>query len=152
MKILKVAFIEILIVIFFLGLVEVAAHFYFFLKNGYAFEESFLYDNDAQLIYKINENYKGKHGSFYLGMREDFFEREKGDKVRIVCLGASTTFGHKQFENSKVWPYLLEQLMGDERYEVLNAGVPGYGSSNLAARLKKEILIDSSASVRVLFK
>jgi lysophospholipase L1-like esterase len=134
-QLLKIIFI---ISLFFLF--ECFGRVYFCIKHGHSLKESFLYENDKRLIYKINPKYKGKHGEHYLGIRKKYFEKDKGDRIRIVCIGGSTTFGHDQFDNSKLWTEILERLLGKERYEVLNAGVAGYGSSNVAARLKKDIV------------
>jgi len=144
MRILKFILIQLIIIASFCVLLEFAGRVYFYLKHGCTLKESFLYHNDDTLIYKINPIYKGVHGKHYRGMREAYFEEDKGDKVRIVCLGGSTTYGHAQFDRSKVWPEILECLLNQEsdnlEYEVINAGVPGHGSSNLLARLEKKLL------------
>ena len=143
MKTLKIILINIIIVVVFFMGAEFIGRGYFYLKHKIRFEESFLYEGDEICGYKINSKYKGKHGKYYLGIRKDYFTVDKADKFRIICLGESTTFGHGQFDNAKVWPEILERLLnakGKRRYEVLNAGIPGYGSSNILARLEKDAL------------
>lgn len=51
---------------------------------------------------------------------------EKGRK-RIICYGGSTTYC-TGLSDDKTWPYLLGEALG-KGYEVLNAGVPGYGTA-----------------------
>lgn len=49
---------------------------------------------------------------------------EDTSKIRIACLGGSTTFCI--FINEELsWPYLLQKELGD-RYAVINYGFPGY--------------------------
>ena len=49
---------------------------------------------------------------------------------RIICMGASTTFGHAASSNSATYPALLETTLSksypDNRFEVLNMGIPGF--------------------------
>lgn len=143
MKNLKLTLISLIFIFFCLFLLEFFGRCYFYRKHGFGYKESFLYESDDTLGYKISSKYKGRHGTYYRGIRRDYFNIDKGNKIRIVCLGGSTTFGQGQFDNSRVWPQILERLLGMQKpdtYEVLNAGVCGYGSSNLLARLQKEIL------------
>jgi len=144
MKIFRVVIVNIIIIVSFFLTFEFIGRGYFYLKHGYTLKQSFLYRNDETQVYTLNPEYKGVRGLHYMGTRELYFEKDKGDKFRIICLGGSTTYGHAQFDRSKVWPKVLERLLNQgvskSAYEVLNAGVPGHGSSNLAARLQKEIL------------
>lgn len=144
MKNIRVLLMSLAFTFLFLFLLELSGRWYFYQKHHFGYKESFLYEGDEALGYKISAQYKGKHGLCYRGMRKGHFDINKGNKVRIVCLGESTTFGQEQFDNAKVWPQILEGLLNNGSqppdYEVLNAGVCGYGSSNLAARLRKDIL------------
>lgn len=142
-KNIRLALISLIFVVLCFFMLEFLGRCYFHAKHNFGYKESFLYESDDALGYKISSKYKGKQGKYYLGMRKDYFDINKGNKFRIVCLGESTTFGQEQFDNSKTWPQILESLLNHpeaKMYEVLNAGVCGYGSSNLAARMKTEIL------------
>ena len=54
---------------------------------------------------------------------------EKGDRLRILAIGDSTTFG-QYLEDRETWPAVLQSLLDAEgaRAEVLNAGVIGMSS------------------------
>ena len=54
---------------------------------------------------------------------------EKGDRLRILAIGDSTTFG-QYLEDHEAWPAVLQSLLDAEgaRAEVLNAGVIGMSS------------------------
>lgn len=53
----------------------------------------------------------------------------EGERLRILALGDSTTFG-LGVDDGETWPARLEAFLngrgGDDRYEVVNAGVTGY--------------------------
>jgi lysophospholipase L1-like esterase len=61
--------------------------------------------------------------------------------LRVVCLGESTTFGNSSVSNYPV--YLREILQrsapGFDGYEVINGGVPGWISDQVALRVKYEV-------------
>lgn len=61
--------------------------------------------------------------------------------LRVVCMGESTTFGNNSVSNYPA--YLREILERDGRgfqgYEVLNGGVPGWVSDQIALRVKYQI-------------
>lgn len=144
---IKIIFIELVVIVIIACILEISGRFYFKLKHGYSFEESFLYEQDADIGYRINKHYKGEQGKYYQGFRNSYFEIDKNDKFRIVCVGGSLTFGHAQMDNSKTWPNILEHILneklnknGRNKIEVINAAVVGYGSSNILARLKKDIV------------
>lgn len=96
------------------------------------------------LGYALNRNYAFKadrHNS--LGFRGDDLSAD-ADLYRIVCLGGSTTYGTGVADYKKSYPYLLEeelQQLKHDRVEVINAGVPGYGSLELL--LNYRLLIKS---------
>jgi hypothetical protein len=80
-----------------------------------------------------------------LGFRGKEFAREKPPGViRIVCLGASTTFGAEASSNNAVWPARLEDALQsaypDVRFEVINARVPGYVSTDNLKSLRHRIM------------
>ncbi len=62
--------------------------------------------------------------------------------LRIVCLGESTTLGTGDESN---YPSLLRQILerdasGFRAYEVINAGVPGWLSDQIALRVQRQIV------------
>lgn len=80
-----------------------------------------------------------------LGLRNRNFELKKDkNTLRIVCLGASPTFGWG-VEAEDAYPYQLEKLLREKykpqsQIEVINAGVIGYTSYQGSIFLKKEIV------------
>ena len=77
-----------------------------------------------------------------LGYRSPEFDLQKpADTIRIVCFGDSSTFGiGARMEDS--WPALLEEYLnarGEQRFQVINAGVPGYTSHQGLHHLRQEV-------------
>ncbi len=70
------------------------------------------------------------------GLRGAQIGKKRDDTLRILCIGGSTTWGHK-LDDDETWPSLLQALLnkrGDGRFEVLNGGVSGWGlEQNLRA-------------------
>ncbi|MEX2285788.1 MAG: SGNH/GDSL hydrolase family protein [Planctomycetaceae bacterium] len=80
-----------------------------------------------------------------LGFRGDEISRQKPpNTVRIVCLGASTTFCAEVSSNEAAWPHRLQQGLQqrfpDIRVEVVNAAVPGYTASSNLKNLRERVL------------
>lgn len=68
-------------------------------------------------------------------------ERQPG-VVRVVTLGASSTFGYYN-RDTETYPYLLEQALnrgGGTRFEVLNFGIPHLTSAQILALFQREVL------------
>ena len=59
------------------------------------------------------------------------YSRTKEHKVRIVCLGGSTTHG-VYLPVAETWPYMLEKVLREKGYdaEVINAGECGYTTAH----------------------
>ncbi|HET6201507.1 MAG TPA: GDSL-type esterase/lipase family protein [Planctomycetota bacterium] len=79
-----------------------------------------------------------------LGFRGPEFTPEKPPgTTRIFCLGESSTFGLYESDED-VWPRRLEERLRarfpDRRFEVVNAGVPGYSSYESLIYLQQEIV------------
>lgn len=81
-----------------------------------------------------------------LGLRNKKLIREKKENTyRIICLGASPTFGWG-VEYSNTYPLLLEQILNksqlpqDMKIEVINAGQIGYSSYQGLILLKEYLL------------
>lgn len=97
-------------------------------------------------------SYQSRAGSIHVnsrGFRGKEFEAQKpAGTFRIAALGGSTTFGYFPATSSDdaAYPAMLERLLNTDkpdaavaRYEVINAGVPGYSLrsslQNLSSRL-----------------
>ena len=75
-----------------------------------------------------------------LGMRGPELRPRRENTLRILALGDSFTWGYGATEQ-EAWPYLLERALAN-RYptndiQVLNAGVPGYGTDEALIFLKQ---------------
>ncbi len=95
---------------------------------------------DAEMLWALIPNYRPSGTSHAevrvnsMGFRDREYSLEKPPGVfRILCLGDSTTFGF--FVSSRdAYQNVLEDTLntsgdfGDVRFEVINAGVPGYSS------------------------
>src|SRR5262245_2174029 len=91
---------------------------------------------DPDLVYALNPEYGNTPGGF----RGAAPAAKKTHAVRIVCLGASTTFGHNVKE-PEAWPRVLEAKLREQGIdaEVINAGVPGYGMRQLLTRYRRDL-------------
>jgi len=86
-----------------------------------------------------------------LGFRgRSFNPKKKSAKLRIFCLGGSTTAGHS-LNNDETWPIFLESELRQRGYdvEVVNAGTHGWNSYKDFLRYKEEI-VEYSADVVLL--
>lgn len=75
-----------------------------------------------------------KHFINSLGFRGKEFTKEKSPGVyRIICIGASTTFSLGESDETKTYPQQLEDdlnsVFDSPRFEVINAGTPGWTSA-----------------------
>ena len=62
------------------------------------------------------------------GLRGAVAERPKR-RIRVLCLGDSVTFGYAPDVNDDTtYPAILGRLLDSERFEVINGGMPGFGS------------------------
>ncbi len=114
-----------------------------------------LYDAPHYLLGRAlvpGASFESKAGSVHvnsLGFRgKEFASKKPEGTYRIAALGGSTTFGYYPATSSDetAYPAVLERLLNEgkpntlvRRYEVINAGVPGYSLrsslQNLASRL-----------------
>ena len=85
-----------------------------------------------------------------LGFRGD---EVQWDRVRILCIGASETFGLYEPEGME-FPVQLERELnhrvGSERYQVVNAGLPGQSLSSFSRRAEK-VTREVRPSVAVIY-
>jgi lysophospholipase L1-like esterase len=80
-----------------------------------------------------------------LGFRGAEISRLKpNDCIRIACVGASTTFCGEASSDSAAWPQRLEHLLRQrfegQRFEVINAGVPGYTAAQSLKNLRHRVI------------
>jgi len=108
---------------------------------------------DAELSYRLRPEFTltGQRGGVTHHNKQGFRDAEdfppKSEQVlRIVCLGASTTYGVSVEDNKDTYPAQLEvQLNGPlkpagwERVEVFNLGVGGYTSREILGTLKRTL-------------
>ena len=84
--------------------------------------------NETAHIASGGESVKCTVSTNELGLRHG--ELASGNPFRILALGDSTTFG-VGVDDGDTWPAQLQAILDPEgtgRYEVLNAGVPGYSA------------------------
>lgn len=78
-----------------------------------------------------------------LGFRgPEFDPKNKQGKIRIFCLGPSTTFGGGS-SDSQTWPARLQFYLnkaGGRGFEVINSGFPGYYSLNYYNLVRHELI------------
>jgi lysophospholipase L1-like esterase len=106
------------------------------------------------LVYALNpntryyEDFYGKkpqHLVNSLGFRGKEFSKEKATGVyRIICVGGSTTFSLHEKDESKTYPQMLEDFLNttfdSPRFEVINAGTPGWTSAESLINLQFRLL------------
>ncbi len=105
-----------------------------------------LYEDHPYLITTLKPNAKFEKISINsMGYRGNEFKLAKGGNVfRIVCLGGSATFCGNVFDD-ETWCQQLEDILNKKtkknpRVEVVNAGVPGYTTSESLINLNLRIL------------
>jgi lysophospholipase L1-like esterase len=117
----------------------------FEINDGIIPATHFLFSRDPYLFWRL----KYIPGEIFHQVTPNGFRgkepgREKtGNTYRIFCIGDSCTFGMgvKYYE---AYPFVLEELLngagGTRKFEVVNAGVPGYSSFQAARHLERDIL------------
>ena len=78
-----------------------------------------------------------------LGFRgKEFNPNEKGSRIRIFCIGPSTTFGAASSDD-QTWPARLEYYLNADkknRFEVINSGFPAAYSLNYINLIRYELI------------
>ena len=107
------------------------------------------YDPAADL-YVPKPGYEAKGARIHvkinsLGFRGNEFTREKpSNTIRIVAMGASTTFCAEVSSNERTWPHRLQEKLQaaypSVRVEVINAAVAGYTSTENLKNLQSRVL------------
>ena len=72
-----------------------------------------------------------RDGALVRAYRGRVYDRAKGTALRVVCLGGSTTWGHR-LPAEAAWPALVEASLRRDGYdvEVINAGRPWYTTAH----------------------
>jgi len=106
--------------------------------------------NPEWQLWTLKPGYQVRGNTFHIainshGFRGDEFTIEKPpNTIRIVCLGASTTFSSEAASNAATWPSLLQQHLQqdfpDVNVEVINAAVSGYVAADNLKNLKHRVL------------
>ena len=91
-------------------------------------------NGDAFRVMINNRGFRGK----------DIVKEKARDIIRIITLGASSTFGFRNRDN-ETYPFYMEKKLnekysGDETIEVINMGIPHLTSDQVAALFEKEAL------------
>jgi lysophospholipase L1-like esterase len=120
-----------------------------------------VYEPDPDADYRLAPNLNLPQGGQMLrtnsmGFRSpEMATRKKDGITRVVCLGDSMTFGLGLPREEVPYPRQLERLLNQRasapRYEVLNAGISGYGTDQEVATLKSRILTLSPDVVTIGF-
>lgn len=116
-----------------------------------------LYEDHPYLITVPKANTKFEKISINsMGYRGKEFTLAKGENVcRIVCLGGSATFCGNVFDE-ETWCQQLEDILNEKarknpRVEVVNAGVPGYTTSESLINLNLRIL-DINPDIIIIYQ
>jgi hypothetical protein len=93
-------------------------------------ETKYIKDIDSGKIFPVAINSHGFRG-------KDFSLSKPDDVIRVLTLGASSTFGFFN-KDDETYPYLLEQRLnklchGSKRFEVINFAIPDAGSYEIRA-------------------
>lgn len=87
------------------------------------------------------ENIQQVNSEGYRNGTKEFGKKEK-DKIRIITIGGSTTYGWLIKDYQQTWPLQLEEILNkkfDNKIEVINAGLPaGMSSESLVAFVMKD--------------
>ena len=76
-----------------------------------------------------------------LGIRDREITDDKGDTIRIICMGNSTTFGNT-LDRNETYPVQLEKFLRQKsvrNLQVINAGIPGYSTLQGLILLEEKI-------------
>ena len=144
-KIVKLIVANYLVFITLLITIEIFGQFvYRFVKGRYLFENTgeniFREHPYLSAAFKLNSqihntNSLGEKMSItinHLGYRTTGSDSAR-NKINVVCLGGSTTFG-TNVTDEESWPYLLQEKLGSD-YKVFNLGVPGYSTMEAIIQL-----------------
>lgn len=105
--------------------------------------DTFIFPPDTGRLLELQKNkeLRNDYTVNSLGFRgKEFDPQHKGARMRIFCVGGSTTACDSN-DDSEAWPAQLERVLRAQGYdiEVINAGVPGWYSYKDYVRFREEI-------------
>lgn len=118
-------------------------------QTCYAFPKGLYVEANGSLCYRLAANAEGvvqqpeytvTYKTNSRGMRDDEYSYERdSSSLRIIALGDSFQFGHG-VEQDEVFTEIAEAALNREgkRVEIINMGVPGYGTAQQVELLKTE--------------
>lgn len=141
-----------------LGLIEIGLHLKGYHHTPFTWEwatSDSLHVLDKDFIYRLRPNYQNSEEEIYIdsrGFRSDPYPASQTDRqqVRVVVVGDSFVFGSTPTYDT--YPYLLEKKLEaatKQHYEVINAGVRGYGTDQQFKLLTEEIIPNLQPTVIV---
>lgn len=107
-------------------------------------ENSYL-EPDPLLYWRLKPKKNGFASVNSMGTRgKEFLKNKSSGVFRIICMGDSSTFGSYIGANN-TYPMILQKLLNSrqnssQHYEVINAGIPGYGTYQGMLYLQKKII------------
>lgn len=145
-RLLLIRLILVLLPVFGLVGLEVAARTYFWLRHGVPGHRYGLTKGDPVLGYVPRENsYTANVQLNDHGFRntENVFEPKPAGSLRLIAYGGSTTFCH-DLGNDEAWPIRLQALMraerpGGERDQVLNRGVVSWSLAHSFELARRDV-------------
>ncbi|MBI5375560.1 MAG: SGNH/GDSL hydrolase family protein [Candidatus Schekmanbacteria bacterium] len=145
----KVLFSFVVIILFFVSL-ESAARIIDYIKNRHYVADfpDVIYDTHPYIpiILKPNTAFRPRNININsLGYRgKDFKIIKTPGTFRIVCIGGSTVFGIGSSSDKTTFPQLLEDVLNKKisgkKFEVINAGVPGYTTAESLIDIELRLL------------
>jgi len=110
------------------------------ISSDYGYPDG-MYQEDTLLGYGMAPNFKGEFvkpefrieiATNSLGLRDREYFAKESDDYRILALGDSFTWGGYGIASNETFLKILEKRLNekspDTNYQVINAGVPGYGT------------------------
>lgn len=100
------------------------------------------FDDDPSIFRFFHTNFDTN--SYGFRKNEPYNIEKPSDIYRIICMGASTTFGHAASSTSATYPAFLKTALHDAypdaKFEVLNMGIPGFNALQQLILLEAELL------------
>ncbi len=103
----------------------------------HAHEKRYTRDKETGHLIRAGINARGFRGP-------EFTEAKAPNVIRVITLGASSTFGFSD-RDDETYPYFLEQMLnrdtsGSKRFQVYNLGIPHLTSNEIHALFEAEAL------------
>ena len=103
----------------------------------FPYEERYTYDADTGEIFRVTINRRGFRGA-------DVADEKPPGTLRVVTLGASSTFGYHNPDDG-TYPATLQRVLNEQcgegpRYEVINLGIPHLRSDQILSLFLAEAL------------